>query len=86
MFPYREISGTERERPTMLGDDILKGIKAITAYLGPQFTNKGVYYLAERGAIPVFRLPPSATIYARKSELDRHFSSTAQPAPQASAA
>lgn len=59
----------------MLGHDLLKGARAIADYLGPQFTERGVYHLSERsGALPTFRLPGSATLYARKSELDRHFS------------
>lgn len=57
----------------MLSDDLLKGVRAIAEYLGPQFTSRQVYHLAEKGSIPVFRLPDSTTIYARKSELDRHF-------------
>lgn len=58
----------------MLSTDLLKGVKAIAEYLGPSFTSRQVYHLAEKASIPVFRLPGSTTIYARKSELDRRFS------------
>lgn len=64
-----------------LRDDLLKGVKAIAEYLGPQFTERGIYHLADTGKIPVFRLPGSTTIYARKSELDRHFSALPAPTP-----
>lgn len=57
----------------MLSDDLLRGAPAIADYLGPTFTARVVYHLAEKAAIPVFRLPNNTTLYARKSELDRHF-------------
>jgi hypothetical protein len=66
----------------MLSDDLLRGVKAIADYLGPQFTERSLYHLAEKGALPVFRLPGSTTIYARKSELDGHFSATTKSAEQ----
>lgn len=66
-----------------LSSDLLKGVKAIADYLGPDFTPKSVYHLASKAAIPTFRLPGNTTIYARKSELDRHFSSVADPQREA---
>lgn len=57
----------------MLSDDLLKGAGDIAAYLGPKFTPRSVYHMAEKGALPVFRLPGSNTLYGRKSELDRRF-------------
>jgi hypothetical protein len=50
-------------------DDILKGVKEIADFLGPKFTERSVYHLAEKGAIPVKRLPGVNTIYSRKSAL-----------------
>lgn len=64
----------------MLSDDLLRGVRAIADYLGPQFTPRAVYHLVEKNALPIFRLPDSTTIYARKSELDRHFSAQVEPA------
>ena len=58
----------------MLSADLLKGVKAIAEYLGPAFTSRQIYHLAEKDSIPVFRLTGSTTIYARKSDLDRCFS------------
>lgn len=58
----------------MLSNDLLRGVKAIAEYLGPQFTTRMIYHLVEKGALPIFRLSDSTVIYARKSELDRHFS------------
>lgn len=63
-----------------LSDDLLKGVRAISAYLGPHFTERSVYHLAEKQALPTFRLPGSTTIYARKSELDQHFTGAATKA------
>ena len=57
----------------MISDDLLRGAPAIAEYLGPSFTARVVYHLAEKQALPVFRLPNNTTLYARKSELDRAF-------------
>lgn len=60
-----------------LSDDLLRGAPAIAEYLGPAFSARAVYHLAEKQAIPVFRLPNNTTLYARKSELDRAFKAVA---------
>ena len=57
----------------MLADDLLRGAPKIAQYLGPEFTARSVYHLAEKGALPIVRLPNNTTLYARKSELDRVF-------------
>lgn len=54
----------------MLSFDLLRGAPAIAAYLGPNFSARAVYHLAEKQALPIFRLPNNTTLYARKSELD----------------
>lgn len=64
----------------MLSDDLLRGAPAIAAHLG--ISARAVYHLDEKRAIPVFRLPNNTTLYARKSELDRHFSA-GRPIPDA---
>jgi hypothetical protein len=61
----------------VLSDDLLRGAPAIAEYLGPAFTARAIYHLAEKQAIPVFRLPNNTTLYARKSELDRAFQAAA---------
>jgi len=52
-----------------IADDILKGARSISGFLGPEFSERTVYHLAENKALPIFRLPGSATLLARKSEL-----------------
>lgn len=69
-----------------LSADLLKGAKAISDYLGPGFTPKQVYHLVEKSALPIVRLGGSNVIYARKSELERHFSASSTAASQADAA
>lgn len=64
----------------MLSEDLLKGVKAIADYLGPQFSERAVYHLVEKDSLPIFRLPDSTTIYARKSELNQHFSAASAEA------
>lgn len=65
----------------MLSNDLLRGASAIAEYIGSGFTARAVYHLAEKpGALPVFRLPNNTTLYARKSELDRHFTGAATKA------
>lgn len=47
--------------------DLLKGAKAIAAYL--TMTEKQARHRIEAGIIPVFRMPGDSTIYARRSTL-----------------
>jgi hypothetical protein len=56
-----------------LGDDLLKGAREIASFLGPSFTERGIFHLVEKGAIPFTRLPGTTTIYSRKSALRRAF-------------
>jgi hypothetical protein len=60
-----------------LAADLLSGAEAIAAFLGPSFTERKVYHLAEKGSLPVFRLPGARTLYGRKSELRQTFSRAA---------
>lgn len=50
-----------------LANDILKGVREIAQFLG--MTDREVYHLASKNAIPVKRLPGVNTIYSRKSAL-----------------
>ena len=65
----------EHARPTgsedRLADDLLKGGAQIAAFGG--WTLRETYHLIERGLIPVTRA--GRTIYARRSEIRRRFSS-----------
>jgi hypothetical protein len=54
-------------------DDLLKGVREIAEFLGPKFSERSVYHLAEKGAIPTTRLAGVNTIYSRKSALRRLF-------------
>lgn len=58
----------------MLSQDLLRGVPAIAAHIG--MSVRTTYHLVEKGALPIFRLPNNTTIYARKSELDQHFTAT----------
>jgi hypothetical protein len=60
-----------------LADDLLTGAEEIAAFLGPSFTERKVYHLAERKALPVFRLPGARTLYGRKSQLRAAFMAAA---------
>lgn len=55
-----------------LADDLLKGARAAAEYVG--LPEKQVYYLVEKGGLPVKRLG-TRVLYFRKSDLDRAFSS-----------
>lgn len=57
-----------------LAEDLLTGADEIAEFLGPSFTGRKVYHLAEKGAIPVIKLPGTRTIHSRKSLLRRAFS------------
>lgn len=63
-----------------LADDLLTGADEIAAFLGSSFTGRKVYHLAEKGSIPVFRLPGARTLYASKVQLREAFSTAAQKA------
>ena len=65
------------ETESDLADDLLTGAEEIARFLGPSFTARKVYHLAERDALPVIRLPKSRTIHARKSELRDAFRAAA---------
>jgi excisionase family DNA binding protein len=56
---------------TTLADDLLKGARAAAQYVG--LPEKQIYYLVEKGALPVKRLG-TRVLYFRKSDLDRAFS------------
>ena len=60
-----------------LADDLLSGAPAIAQFLGSGFTPRMVYYMAEKGSIPAFRLPGTSKLRARKSELRRSLSALA---------
>ena len=70
-----EKSSVEFEPPSDLADDLIRGVKDIAAFLGPSFSERSVYHLVEKQALPVFRLPGVNTVMARKSELRRVLSS-----------
>ena len=55
---------------TTFADDILKGADAIGTYIDE--TPRRVFYLAERGLIPVFKI--GNLLRARKSELRQRMS------------
>ncbi|QZP08187.1 helix-turn-helix domain-containing protein [Caenibius sp. WL] len=55
----------------MLGNDLIRGAKAAAAYCG--LTPRLIYHLVERGELPAIR--KSGTLFFRKSELERAFSS-----------
>jgi hypothetical protein len=63
-----------------LADDLLTGADEIASFLGPSFTGRKVYHLAEKKALPVFRLPGGRTLYGRKSQLRRTFSAASEAA------
>jgi hypothetical protein len=60
-----------------LADDLLTGAEEIARFLGPSFSGRKVYHLAEKNALPVFRLPGARTLYGRKSQLRAAFSAAA---------
>jgi hypothetical protein len=61
------------EKDIDLADDLLSGADAIREFLGPTFTNRRIYHLAEKGALPISRLPGTNTLFARKSQLRQKF-------------
>lgn len=56
---------------TALSDDLLTGVPEIAAHI--KVTERATYHLIAKGALPVFRLPGTKIIRARKSELERAF-------------
>lgn len=67
----------QTETESDLADDLLTGAGEIAEFLGPRWTERKVYHLAEKGAIPVIKLPGTRTIHSRKSLLRRAFSAAA---------
>ena len=60
-----------------LAEDLLTGAGEIAAFLGPSFTERKVYHLAEKGALPVIRRPGTKILFCRKSQLREAFSAAA---------
>ena len=58
----------------MLNSDLIHGAAAAAAYCG--LTRRAIYHLVERDELPVIR--KGRSMFFRKSELDRAFSSEAQ--------
>jgi hypothetical protein len=54
-----------------LASDILRGVPAISDYLGEK--PKQTYRLLETGRLPGFKMPDSNIWHARKSTLKRHY-------------
>lgn len=59
----------------MLNADLIKGAAAAAAYLG--ITRRVVYNMVARGDLPAIK--KGETLFFRKSELERAFSSDAAP-------
>ena len=59
-----------------LADDLLEGAEAIGAFMG--WSTRRVFYMAERGKFPIFRV--QARLTARKSTLRRHIEELEQAA------
>ena len=57
----------------MLSDDLIRGAAAAAAYLGPAFSARSVYHMADAGQLPVIR--KGRSLFFRKSDLDRAFES-----------
>lgn len=57
----------------MAENDLIKGAKAASDYLGGVVTVHQVYHLAENGELPVIR--KGKRLYFRKSELEAAFQS-----------
>ena len=57
-----------------LAGDLLDGAAAIAAFLG--MTERRIYHLHRRGSLPLFSLPGSDRLLARKSELDEAMRAT----------
>lgn len=57
----------------MLSSDLIKGASAAAEYLGPSVSQRSVYHMVEQNLLPVVRL--GRTLYFRKSDLDRAFTS-----------
>ena len=55
----------------MLSHDLLKGATKAAEYLGPHFTARAVYHMAENGQLPVIK--KGRTLFFRKSDLERAF-------------
>jgi len=55
----------------MLSDDLIKGAKAASEYLG--ISERSVYHMTEKRLLPVIR--KGRTLFYRKSDLDQAFTS-----------
>ena len=53
-----------------LATDLLNGVAAIAEYTG--WSARRVYHEAERGRLPLFKLPGGRTWHGRKSTLRQH--------------
>jgi hypothetical protein len=58
----------------MLGNDLIKGAKAVETETGGVITQRQVYHMVENGQLPVIR--KGRSMYFRRSELEATFRST----------
>ena len=54
-----------------LADDVLYGARAIAAYTGR--AERQIYYLASKGALPIWHMPGGKELISRKSLLRKAF-------------
>jgi excisionase family DNA binding protein len=57
----------------MLGNDLIKGAKAVEVETGGLITQRQVYHMIENGRLPVIR--KGRAMYFRRSELEAAFRS-----------
>lgn len=57
----------------MLGNDLIKGAKAVEMETGGLITQRQVYHMVENGRLPVIRM--GRAMYFRRSELEEAFRS-----------
>lgn len=57
----------------MLGNDLIKGAKAVESETGGVITQRQVYHMVENGQLPVIR--KGRSMYFRRSELEAAFRS-----------
>lgn len=65
----------EIEQTADLAEDLLNSADEIAAFIG--WTPRQVYHAADKGSIPIIRLPGSRTLRSTKSALRRTFSAAA---------
>lgn len=58
----------------MLGNDLIKGAKAVEDETGGLITQRQVYHMVENGRLPVIR--KGRAMFFRRSELEQAFRST----------